>query len=213
MAPTASCTACPNPAPTPEGHSLLRWLLPGHVLIQNIRTGKVRTLFAVQAPVSRLEIAGPGRIIYDSLLQRNSLKEFPSAQASLPTDVGSRAVTALTVSLTTPRRPVRHLLFFAQWRRRFWEVSTSSVSAPYTQAIVRLRWSTPPITSRHEATGSIARTLVCRRAWTAALPSQLGIISVSDSDELRANAVSRVTKADPDRPGMVSRRRRRASCS
>jgi serine/threonine protein kinase len=47
----------------------------GHVLMQNVKTGKVRTLFAVQAPVSRLEIAGSGRIIYDALLQRNSLKE------------------------------------------------------------------------------------------------------------------------------------------
>ena len=51
----------------------------GHVLMQDIRTGKVRTLFAVQAPVSRIEIAGSGRMIFDSLTQRNSLKEFSSA--------------------------------------------------------------------------------------------------------------------------------------
>jgi serine/threonine protein kinase len=51
----------------------------GHVLMQDVRTGKVRTLFAVQAPVSRIEIAGSGRMIFDSLTQRNSLKEFSSA--------------------------------------------------------------------------------------------------------------------------------------
>ncbi len=51
----------------------------GHVLMQDVRTGKVRTLFAVQAPVSRIEIAGSGRLIFDSLTQRNSLKEFSSA--------------------------------------------------------------------------------------------------------------------------------------
>jgi eukaryotic-like serine/threonine-protein kinase len=53
----------------------------GHALLQDVSTGKVRTLFAVQAPVSRLEIAGPGRVIFDALLQRNSLKEFSSASS------------------------------------------------------------------------------------------------------------------------------------
>ena len=48
----------------------------GHVMLQDVKTGKVRTLFAVQAPVSRIEIAAPGRVIFDALLQRNSLKEF-----------------------------------------------------------------------------------------------------------------------------------------
>jgi len=46
----------------------------GRVLAQNIRTGKVRFLFAVQAPLSRVEIAGPGRVFFDSLAQRNHLK-------------------------------------------------------------------------------------------------------------------------------------------
>ena len=49
----------------------------GPVLMQNVDTGKARTLFTVQSPVSRLEIAGPGRIIFDSLMQRNNLKEIP----------------------------------------------------------------------------------------------------------------------------------------
>lgn len=48
----------------------------GHVLIQNIRSGKVRVLFAVNAPVSRVEMAGPGRMVFDSLSQRNNLKEL-----------------------------------------------------------------------------------------------------------------------------------------
>ena len=51
----------------------------GHVLLQDVDSGNVRTLFAVQAPVSRIEIAGSGRMIFDSLTQRNSLKEFSSA--------------------------------------------------------------------------------------------------------------------------------------
>jgi eukaryotic-like serine/threonine-protein kinase len=51
----------------------------GHVLMQDVQTGKIRTLFGVQAPVSRIEIAGSGRLIFDSLTQRNSLKEFSSA--------------------------------------------------------------------------------------------------------------------------------------
>jgi eukaryotic-like serine/threonine-protein kinase len=51
----------------------------GHVLLQDVKTGKVRTLFAVQAPVSRIEIAGPGRMIFDSLSVRGNLKYFSSA--------------------------------------------------------------------------------------------------------------------------------------
>jgi len=49
----------------------------GRVLLQNVRTGKARTLFAVQSPVGRLQVAAPGRIIFDSLLQRSSLREIP----------------------------------------------------------------------------------------------------------------------------------------
>jgi eukaryotic-like serine/threonine-protein kinase len=50
---------------------------PGNVLLQDINTRKIKILFPVQAPVSRLEIAGPGRVIFDTLLQRNSLREIP----------------------------------------------------------------------------------------------------------------------------------------
>jgi eukaryotic-like serine/threonine-protein kinase len=58
----------------------------GHVLLQDVKTGKAHTLFAVQAPGSRLEIAGPGRIIFDSLAQRSNLKEIPvdSAPGAVP---------------------------------------------------------------------------------------------------------------------------------
>ena len=48
---------------------------PGHVMAQNIHTGKVRQIFAVPSPLTRMEIAPGGRVIYDSKLQRNNLKE------------------------------------------------------------------------------------------------------------------------------------------
>ncbi len=51
----------------------------GHMLLQNVRTGRVTTLFGVQAPVSQVQIAGPGRVIFDALLQRNNLKEISHA--------------------------------------------------------------------------------------------------------------------------------------
>jgi Tol biopolymer transport system component len=58
----------------------------GRVLLQKVRTGKARTLFAVQSPVGRLQVAAPGRIIFDSLLQRSSLREIPidSTPAAAP---------------------------------------------------------------------------------------------------------------------------------
>ena len=51
----------------------------GHVLLQDVNSGKVQTLFAVAAPVSHIEIAGPGRLIFDSITQRSNLKYFSSA--------------------------------------------------------------------------------------------------------------------------------------
>jgi eukaryotic-like serine/threonine-protein kinase len=44
------------------------------VFSQDVRSGEVRTLFSVQAPVSRIEIAGPGRVIFDTVTQRDNLK-------------------------------------------------------------------------------------------------------------------------------------------
>ena len=54
----------------------------GHVLLQDIGSGKVRTLFTVQAPVSRIEIAGPGRVIFDSLAQRGNLRLLSNSPAA-----------------------------------------------------------------------------------------------------------------------------------
>src|SRR5262249_43701784 len=54
----------------------------GHVLFQEIRTGKVHTLFTVPAPISRTEIAGSGRVIFDSLVQRGNLKLFENSKAA-----------------------------------------------------------------------------------------------------------------------------------
>ena len=48
----------------------------GHVLLQDIRSGKIRTLLPIQAPASRVEIAGPGRVVFDSLTQRGNLRFF-----------------------------------------------------------------------------------------------------------------------------------------
>jgi Tol biopolymer transport system component len=47
------------------------------ILQQNVKNGKARVLFTVPAPVSRVEVAGPGRLIFDSLGQRSNLKEVP----------------------------------------------------------------------------------------------------------------------------------------
>src|SRR5208282_6669022 len=59
---------------------------PGHVMAQNIRTGKIRQLFTVQVPLSRVEIAPGGRVIFDAKAQRNNLKEvsIPGSSADTP---------------------------------------------------------------------------------------------------------------------------------
>jgi serine/threonine protein kinase len=55
---------------------------PGRVLLQDVKTGKARTLFSTQAPGSRVEIAEPGRIIYDMVATRGNLREVPLDPAS-----------------------------------------------------------------------------------------------------------------------------------
>jgi Tol biopolymer transport system component len=55
---------------------------PGHVLLQDLESGKARTLFTIQAPASRIEITGPGRLIFDSLAQRSNLKLFSNTSAT-----------------------------------------------------------------------------------------------------------------------------------
>jgi eukaryotic-like serine/threonine-protein kinase len=58
----------------------------GRVITQNVRTGKIRILFAVQAPLSRVEIAASGRVIFDALAQRNHLKLVPTALGAAEVD-------------------------------------------------------------------------------------------------------------------------------
>jgi serine/threonine protein kinase len=48
----------------------------GRVVLQDVKSGKVRTLLPIQAPASRIEIAGPERVIFDSLTQRGNLRFF-----------------------------------------------------------------------------------------------------------------------------------------
>jgi serine/threonine protein kinase len=55
------------------------------ILMQNVKSGNARVLFTVPAPVSRVEIAGSGRLIFDSLGQRSNLKELPLRRESGPT--------------------------------------------------------------------------------------------------------------------------------
>ena len=51
----------------------------GHVLLQDVKSGEARTLFAVQVPSSRIQITGPGKVVYDALAQRTNLKYFSTA--------------------------------------------------------------------------------------------------------------------------------------
>jgi Tol biopolymer transport system component len=46
-------------------------------LLQDVKTGKTRTLFTTQSLGSRMEIAGPGRIIFDEMALRSNLREMP----------------------------------------------------------------------------------------------------------------------------------------
>lgn len=57
----------------------------GRVVAQDVRTSKVRILFTVQVPLSRVEIVGANRVIFDALGQRNNLRESsisPGSEAS-----------------------------------------------------------------------------------------------------------------------------------
>jgi serine/threonine protein kinase len=99
----------------------------GHVLLQDVSTGKVRTLFAVQAPVSRIEIAGPGRLIFDSLTQRNSLKEFSSASGASPS--GHWLTRGNSIDRQPYYSPDGEAVIFSSSRSGdvdLWEVSTKT---------------------------------------------------------------------------------------
>jgi eukaryotic-like serine/threonine-protein kinase len=101
----------------------------GHVLMQDVRSGKVRTLFGVQAPVSRIEIAGSGRLIFDSLTQRNSLKEFSSAPGAPPE--GHWLTRGNSIDRQPYYSPDGESVIFSSSRSGdvdLWEVSTKSNS-------------------------------------------------------------------------------------
>ncbi len=49
---------------------------PSRIVLQNVDTEKMRVLFLAQASVSRVEAAGPGRMVLDVLGQRENLKEL-----------------------------------------------------------------------------------------------------------------------------------------
>ncbi len=100
---------------------------PGHVLMQDVTSGKTRMLFAVQAPVSRVEIAGPGRVIFDSLATRDNLKYLSSAPGE---PLGGRW---LTRGNSIDRQPFfssdRESVIFSSSRSGdvdVWEVSTKT---------------------------------------------------------------------------------------
>jgi eukaryotic-like serine/threonine-protein kinase len=54
----------------------------GQVLLQDTKTGSVRSLFSTHVPASRIEIAGTGRVIFDSLTQRSNLRLFSNTPAA-----------------------------------------------------------------------------------------------------------------------------------
>jgi serine/threonine protein kinase len=51
---------------------------PGHVLLQDVKTGKARALFTAQAPSSTVDVAGMGRLIFDNLSTHTNLKQTSS---------------------------------------------------------------------------------------------------------------------------------------
>jgi eukaryotic-like serine/threonine-protein kinase len=99
----------------------------GHVLLQDVKTGRVRTLFGVQAPVSSIEVAGPGRLIFDALTQHGNLKYYSSAPGE------SSAGRWLTRGNSIDRQPYHSpdgkTIIFSSSRSGdvdIWEVSTNS---------------------------------------------------------------------------------------
>lgn len=101
----------------------------GHVLLQNVKTGKVRVLFAVQAPMSHVEIAGPGRVIYDSLIQRSNLRELPLAPG--PAAPGRWLTRGSSIDRQPFYSPDGEFVLFSTSRSGdvdLWEVNTRSNS-------------------------------------------------------------------------------------
>jgi Tol biopolymer transport system component len=81
----------------------------------------------VQAPVSRIEIAGSGQLIFDSLTQRNSLKEYSSAPGSPPE--GHWLTRGNSIDRQPYYSPDGESVIFASSRSGdvdLWEVSTKT---------------------------------------------------------------------------------------
>jgi Tol biopolymer transport system component len=99
------------------------------ILLQNVKSGKARVLFAVPAPVSRVEIAGPGRLIFDSLGQRSNLKELPLLHNSGPS--GRWLTHGTSVDSQPYYSPDARSVVFSSSRSGdvdLWEVSTTNNS-------------------------------------------------------------------------------------
>ena len=56
----------------------------GRVLLQDVESGKFQTLFTISGPTSRVEIAGTGRAVFDSLAQPSNLKLYTNTQSAQP---------------------------------------------------------------------------------------------------------------------------------
>jgi len=120
---------------------------PGRVLLQDVKTGKARTLFTTQAEGSRLEIAGPGRIIYDLVVTRGNLREIPLDPAS------GAAARWLTRGSSIDRQPYYspdgESVIFSSSRSGnadLWEVSTKTNSVRRLTDHPALDWD-PFVTS------------------------------------------------------------------
>ena len=101
---------------------------PGQVFLQNVSTGKTRALFAVQSPISRIEIAGPGKLIFDSLIQRNNLKEMALDDKR---DAGHWLTRGISIDRQPYYSPDGESVVFASSRSGdvdLWEVSTKTAS-------------------------------------------------------------------------------------
>ncbi len=103
----------------------------GHVLLQNLRTGKVRVLFSIQGPSSRVDIAAPGRMIIDSLEQRSNLKELILRPGSRSTSQERWLTHGNSIDRQPFYSPDGHSIVFSSSRSGeldIWEVSLDNNS-------------------------------------------------------------------------------------
>jgi eukaryotic-like serine/threonine-protein kinase len=103
----------------------------GHVLLQNLRTGKVRVLFSIQGPSSRVDIAAAGRMIIDSLEQRSNLKELILRPGSRSTSQERWLTHGNSIDRQPFYSPDGHSIVFSSSRSGeldLWEVSLDNNS-------------------------------------------------------------------------------------